>query len=1137
MSGVELDDDQSSVVSFPLPREAYLKGPPSAVMSNGPSVISTMTHQTIQPPHEANINFKPTTTAISKNSKLKLHVLLDSTIYTAGGTLNGRLVLTCSTSRSVKLGEISAELTAYEELSTREYTATQSFLSSRLVFQGSNLPPSNAVHGARDENGFWLAKKGKTTFPFSFKIPIDAPSSVVFGSVASLRYVVTGVMQLFYNNREDTIFKSKEAFVVEAWDGQNPEYKQSVEGMNMKQLWMGGNGPVMLEGTLIETLFTSGGNVSAQVRVRNDTKRRVQGIKLGILQKLIILANKNKKEADDTKVVSETVAEEWFKNKDFLFDCGEDRTTTVNLHVPNTVRTIRNTALFEVTCHIVVSLYLGPFTKDLTVELPASICHSASLQPPPVANVELNHFPNHYNMIDETRDFFVEDIRKDDTEELIGSPSQPVDIPQRTQGLPWTNAATDQDAYRGRHSPTNNSAGSYILGSASPKKLGSLASSILGRGTKQTPSSSPTKLIPKSPPLAPASPYAYIPAIERVRYLAFPTQQQAAIQGRRIPQSSTPSVGYGIYSNVTVNTPPAPGSDCEYLLPEPNVSIQKWLENQQHPISCSESPERESVVSNSVDASPWAKLNRTQEVANSTISHRSSPSVYDKQQQNAIPIPIPVSTANDLPQDTFRRNDSLVSSPTGPSGLTLLMKQKSSSPPSVIDQFANTTNNNMYPMNSAYNHIPKGRPLPKPHRPLPIPPSKNTESPGQEQIVNEKPAKSRYLQVPGVTSSANEISEEFANPGSNDANANAGGIGGLSSLLKWGTSWMGYGSTEAQNKEETIIKEEALQQSSINNINEKKEIASATTNPNIIQPIKSSNPDKSALTSSPNKLVSTSNPDKASLHVTFEEITPKSENLDSTAIEPPSDNKISESSTPPPPPTRPITKASIFAVLGQKPLGTSPPPIPIKNLALRKYNPSGNNGKELAAARFSPPKQKGLPQVARKPLSENKFLNDDDKVAVTAAETETEYIDEKQALVLIENVENDLILISNSNETVENKNNVEDIVKETNSIPIINSNNETSASVTSSSPPPYIQSKITAAPTTYVNTTLPKPIIAFDKMVKRRRKKVGVENISEEGLTAKITEPPKQALSPRILNLMNQFNNGGGDASSGSNSK
>jgi hypothetical protein len=173
----------SSVSSFPINQDG---AGTRSILSSATTAAST-----ILPPEQANINFKPNTTAVTKISKLKLHVLLDSTIYTAGGILTGRLVLTSSSGRSLKLGEISVELTAYEELSVKDNTASQSFLSSRLVFQCENLPPSNAVHGPK-ENGYWMAKKGKTTFPFAFKIPIDAPSSVGYGSSASLKYVVTG---------------------------------------------------------------------------------------------------------------------------------------------------------------------------------------------------------------------------------------------------------------------------------------------------------------------------------------------------------------------------------------------------------------------------------------------------------------------------------------------------------------------------------------------------------------------------------------------------------------------------------------------------------------------------------------------------------------------------------------------------------------------------------------------------------------------------------------------------------------------------------------------------------------------------------------------------------------------------------
>jgi hypothetical protein len=60
----------------------------------------------------------------------------------------------------------------------------------------------------------------------------------------------------------------------------------------------------------------------------------VKGIKIAITHKLLILTNETKKELDDVKVVGETVAEEWYRNNDFLFDCGEDRITTVHIDVP-----------------------------------------------------------------------------------------------------------------------------------------------------------------------------------------------------------------------------------------------------------------------------------------------------------------------------------------------------------------------------------------------------------------------------------------------------------------------------------------------------------------------------------------------------------------------------------------------------------------------------------------------------------------------------------------------------------------------------------------------------------------------------------------------------------------------------------
>ncbi|PKY15554.1 hypothetical protein RhiirB3_466784 [Rhizophagus irregularis] len=1098
----------SSVVSYPINQD--YPGGAQSVMSSAVTAANS-----ILPPEQANINFKPTTTAVTKISKLKLHVLLDSTIYTAG------------------------------------------------VFQSENLPPSNAVHGPKD-NGYWTAKKGKTTFPFAFKIPVDAPSSVTYASLASLKYVVTGVVQFFNNNKADTLFKSKEALIVEAWDGQNPIYKQPVNETNMKQLWMGGSGAVTLEGTLSETLFQSGGNVSVQVRVKNETKRRVQGIKVAITHKLLILANKHKKEIDDVKVVGDTITEEWFKNKDFLFDCGEDRSTTIHMNVPRNARTIRNTALFEVVCFIVVSLYLGPFTKDLTVHLPVYIAHSASLQPAPIADADLNVFPNHYNMMDENAEFFVEDTRQDD-DDVLGLVSTPVNIPKKGgRVLPWSN---EEDDSRGHYSPAKGSAGSYIFGSASPKKLGSFASSLLGRPKQMSPPN-PSKLIAKSPPLAPASPYAYIPAIERVRYLSFSTQEQGAIQKR--PFAATSGLGgIGQHNGSQVSQVSPPTSEYEFINApsEPSKNIQTWLDKQQNDnqsegSSPALSEGSEPVVTPS-GKSPWAHINQTQEIANS-----------QDPTQNF-----------DFSSESFKRTDNIASSPPGPSGLTLLMKQKAQMPriqDNMFEDIVSTTSNDTY---GAYENVPKGRPLPTP-----------TPKPKEPEVNNEK--KPDFVQVPGL---------EQEKPKSSNTNDAVNGGGNLSSLFKWGTSWIGYGNGGSNNQSQTSF--ESNEKTLLQNIEEN----TSNENPKN-RPRRQLPPPPTTTTTT---AAATNNiTDNASVITTQDEnqvpktrprrslpappssvpqmpITPNNpiieeeENTSNYISNSPPRNDITkplnveqinkitpvttEQKSPlkvtspeqSSPPKRsylagiPINKASIFAALGQKPLGMSstPPPAPV--VSPKKASP--------VVLSTSPPKQFN---VKRKPVELNSLLKNNPEIEMIknelkASENSNEIENSNENIQLpttnkvtsptkyklaipppvpqksiskstkATSVTSPIPIDNKNNETnssipIDNKNNetnssipIDNKNNETNSsIPIDNKNNETNSPIpiddknneTKLSPPnsPIDPKKVLAAPTTYINTTIAKPIVASNEKNNleerllitnnNNKKKRNNENTEEEDL-------------------------------------
>ncbi|KAG0268785.1 hypothetical protein DFQ27_005719 [Actinomortierella ambigua] len=490
-------------------------------------------------------NFRPMTTQPSKCSKLKVRIYFDSTIFQAGGTIFGRMEITATSSRSLKLGEIAVELAAYEELASRECTATQSFLSSRLCFQGNGIPPSNAVYGLSDENGFFMARKGKTTFPFAFQLPLDCPSSLIFGATASLRYVVTGLVQIYYHGKEELVAKSKEAFVVEAWDGYNAEHRMPVRASNSTKLFWGGTGSLELEAVLPETLHSAGGNLSVEIRVRNNTARKVQGVRLGVARQLIMVADKEKAEQNphlkiDTTSVSETVGTQEYKTSTYLFDPGEERIMTLNMAIPINARTIRGTALFEVTCSVVISMLLGAFSGELSVELPVKICHPASLTPAP----KPTFLSNQYNLEDGDFDVASDSGRGaiQETARRVGSTSsqaRPIS-PQRGRDFEGSvgggagdgEQLSQQQYPQGDHeddrqlSPANSITSIRSILSKS-SKLSKLADRI-GRSTSPTAVShrgienDPKKrATQKSTPLGPAQPIAYVPAVERVRYTPF----------------------------------------------------------------------------------------------------------------------------------------------------------------------------------------------------------------------------------------------------------------------------------------------------------------------------------------------------------------------------------------------------------------------------------------------------------------------------------------------------------------------------------------------------------------------------------------------------------------------------------------
>ncbi|KAI8603014.1 hypothetical protein EDD21DRAFT_352219 [Dissophora ornata] len=372
------------------------------------------------------------------------------------------------------------------------------------------------------------------------------------------------LVQVFYHNKDEMILKSKEAFVVEAWDGYNPDYRLPIRASNSTKLFWGGSGSLVLEAMLSEKLHSAGGNLTVEVKVKNSTSRKVQGIRLGVHRRLEMVSNKDKAQQDpglriDTVSVSEVIGTQEFKSSSYLFDTGEERNMTINMIVPGNARTIRGTALFEVTCFVVVSMLLGTFSGELSVEIPVKICHPASLTPAPKPKLDENHLPHHYNLVDEDLD-----LKPDRSNRRIGSnDSFAVPITSgfdsgnngqsgQARDLPWgSDGPEQQDEYSnvGRQgewnqdakelSPANSITSIKSLLSSPKQKLSKLADKIQRstspssshhlqhdhrQGSKHLDDSNGQgrrHLIAKSPPLGPALPIAYVPAVERVRYTPF----------------------------------------------------------------------------------------------------------------------------------------------------------------------------------------------------------------------------------------------------------------------------------------------------------------------------------------------------------------------------------------------------------------------------------------------------------------------------------------------------------------------------------------------------------------------------------------------------------------------------------------
>ncbi|KAF9972160.1 hypothetical protein BGZ73_004763, partial [Actinomortierella ambigua] len=336
----------------------------------------------------------------SKNGKVRIQLQFDRPFFNAGGELSGRLELQCSSSRSVMLADMVIELVGYEALS-KDHLIPRIFHKTILRLQDAHHP-SQAVqeHIDPDKDGFWTARKGRTIFPFRLNIQDSLPNSYE-SKLGQVRYVTSAIAYIKTSQKE-VVHHTREVFIYETWttDDITQARRKSVKADTSKRLFLGGEGSLEMYAELTRTMVSSGGIVYVNVGVKNQTKKKIMGIKLSLWRHVAASHKRvsmgsgatslSSKDQDSVKNYSEII----YKGEDYNFDGDDPRIVVLPVYIPSGVYSLRNTRLLHVQFFVQVSL-MASLSKALAVELPIYITHASSWSDPPPRVPKDFSFPVH----------------------------------------------------------------------------------------------------------------------------------------------------------------------------------------------------------------------------------------------------------------------------------------------------------------------------------------------------------------------------------------------------------------------------------------------------------------------------------------------------------------------------------------------------------------------------------------------------------------------------------------------------------------------------------------------------------------------------------------------------------------------
>ncbi|KAF8526274.1 hypothetical protein BU17DRAFT_40645 [Hysterangium stoloniferum] len=327
--------------------------------------------------------------ATPHHSKVRASLTLSSALFVAGEDITGKMEVECRAEKEVGISLIMVELFAIQELNSRDHSATSTYIHTRRLFQGPDLPPSNAVHAHPTPGdpslppSYFPARRGITTFFFRFPVPLSSPSSISFASgLAKIRYEIRASVGVVYRGEKRLVTSSVDADVVQCED---------MEGTVEEHIVVGDNGKMYMRGKILGGRLVTGEQSCLEFQVKNHTPKKTAGLSLTLSRSLRLHGA-----ASNVPVqLSDSLFSETFRGSEYSMQPGTEGVANLVFKVPNAARVVKGgiregsedsegnrkctEPLFEIRCILGVKISMGLGNKDIVFEMPVQLSHRAAL--------------------------------------------------------------------------------------------------------------------------------------------------------------------------------------------------------------------------------------------------------------------------------------------------------------------------------------------------------------------------------------------------------------------------------------------------------------------------------------------------------------------------------------------------------------------------------------------------------------------------------------------------------------------------------------------------------------------------------------------------------------------------------------